>query len=61
LRRSAWSTAKAVSMARMRSAGSKGLERNSEAPAFMALTVEGMSPWPVRKMMGGWAEPESWR
>ena len=29
----------------------RGLVRNSTAPAFMALTVMGMSPWPVMKMM----------
>ena len=30
----------------------KGLVRNSTAPAFMARTLIGMSPWPVMKMMG---------
>jgi hypothetical protein len=25
--------------------------RNSTAPAFMALTLIGMSPWPVMKMI----------
>ena len=31
------------------------LVRNSMAPAFMARTVIGMSPWPVMKTMGRWA------
>jgi len=35
----------------------KGLVRNSTAPAFMAWTVIGMSPWPVMKMMGSAPAP----
>src|SRR5258708_469726 len=31
-----------------------GLARKSTAPAFMARTDIGMSPWPVMKMMGMW-------
>src|SRR5258706_13750193 len=31
---------------------SNGLVRNSTAPAFMARTVIGTSPWPVMKMIG---------
>src|ERR1051326_2040341 len=31
---------------------SKGLVKNSTAPAFIALTVMGTSPWPVIKMIG---------
>jgi len=30
----------------------KGFVRNSTAPAFMAWTVMGISPWPVTKMIG---------
>src|SRR3979490_1648463 len=30
----------------------KGLVRKSTAPAFMALTVIGISPWPVMKITG---------
>ena len=33
-------------------ASSMGLVKNSTAPAFIALTVVGMSPFPVMKMMG---------
>jgi hypothetical protein len=29
----------------------RGFGRNSTAPAFMALTLIGMSPWPVMKMI----------
>jgi hypothetical protein len=29
-----------------------GFVRNSTAPAFMACTVIGTSPWPVAKMTG---------
>src|SRR5437764_11695903 len=32
----------------------KGLVRNSIAPSFIALTDIGMSPYPVRKMIGSW-------
>jgi hypothetical protein len=37
-------------IASSRSWSRKGLVRNSTAPAFMARTVIGMSPWPVIKM-----------
>jgi len=30
----------------------KGFVKNSTAPDFMALTVMGISPWPVIRMMG---------
>ena len=31
-----------------------GFVRKSTAPAFIALTDMGMSPWPVMMMMGMW-------
>jgi len=33
-------------------ASSKGLVKNSNAPALIARTDVGMSPWPVRKIVG---------
>jgi len=30
----------------------KGLAKHATAPAFIACTVIGMSPWPVMKMIG---------
>src|ERR1700693_5062051 len=39
-------------MALNKASSANGLVRNSTAPAFIAWTVEGMSPWPVMKMIG---------
>ena len=39
-------------MAPIRASSANGLVRNSAAPAFMARTVIGMSPYPVMKMIG---------
>jgi len=60
--RSALSSAASSSATRLRSMASriafsssssaKGLIRNSTAPAFIARTVIGTSPWPVMKMIG---------
>ena len=36
-------------------------DRNSIAPAFIARTEEGISPWPVMKMIGGASPPASSR
>ena len=38
-----------------------GFRRNSIAPAFMARTEEGTSPWPVMKMIGGASPPANSR
>src|SRR6267143_3695756 len=37
-----------------RASSSNGFVRNSSAPALIAFTEVGMSPWPVRKMIGIW-------
>src|SRR5260370_1382017 len=37
-----------------RSSSANGFVRNSSAPALIARTDVGMSPWPVRKMIGIW-------
>src|SRR5256886_6474072 len=50
--RSARSRSIAFRMASSRSWSRNGFVRNSTAPAFMARTDMGMSPWPVRKMIG---------
>src|SRR6267142_1486660 len=39
------------SIAAIKSASAYGLVKNSSAPALMARTDVGMSPWPVRKMI----------
>ena len=39
-------------MASSSSSSLKGFVRNSTAPAFIARTVIGTSPWPVMKMIG---------
>src|SRR5204863_78909 len=57
-RASAWRTAW------NRASTSKGFVRKSTAPAFMARTAIGMSPWPVMKMTGRGrprAASASWR
>lgn len=41
-------------MASSSSSSSKGLVKKSTAPAFMAFTVIGISPYAVRKMTGTW-------
>ena len=43
----------AVRMALSRSSPFTGLVRKSTAPRFIACTLMGMSPWPVRKTIGG--------
>ena len=42
----------ALRMASNRYSSSKGLVKNSKAPALIACTLIGMSPWPVMKIMG---------
>src|SRR5919198_1801510 len=44
----------ACPMASSKSWSRKGLVRNSTAPAFMACTDIGMSPWPVMNTIGIW-------
>src|SRR5262249_37753852 len=51
-RRATWSRSSAWWTIPSSSSWSKGLVRNSTAPAFIALTVVGMSPCAVTKMIG---------
>ena len=51
-RRRARSRSSAAWIASSSSWSWKGLARNSTAPAFMARTLIGTSPWPVMKMTG---------
>ena len=46
------SRARAVRTADRSTSRWTGFVRKSTAPAFMALTLIGISPWPVRKMIG---------
>ena len=43
---------RATRTASRRSCARTGSEKNSTAPAFMAFTDIGMSPWPVMKIIG---------
>src|SRR3954470_23430210 len=47
-----WLRPMALRMALSSVSSSNGLVKNSTAPAFMARTVIGTSPWPVMKMIG---------
>jgi hypothetical protein len=44
-------------MAYNNSSSPNGFDRDSTAPAFIARTEEGMSPWPVIKTIGGASPP----
>ena len=47
-----WGGRKANLPKNSRTSSANGLVRNSRAPAFIARTVIGTSPWPVMKMIG---------